>query len=294
MAIFFALSAALSWGIADFFARYATRGVGTYRTLFFMQFTGLVVLTIYLAWTGQFAHVMTAANLAPWLWAILVGLINIFSSLMLYRSFEVGILAIVSPIAASSSAITVALSLLSGEHISILHTFGISAAIVGVVLAATTLQSIKSAEKIIQIDKRHRLPPGVILAIIASLGYGIMFWLLGFFVTPRLGGVAPIWLFRLMTPCVLPLLARPLHQSLRIPRGNVWWFLLGVSIFDTFAFTMGALGLATGQVAIVSVLASLFSTVTVLLAGIFLRERLQWNQWFGIALIFAGIVLVNV
>ncbi len=294
MAIFFGLSAALSWGVADFFARYATRGVGTYRTLFFMQFIGLVALTIYLAWTGQFAQLLTSANLTPWLWAMLVCFINIFSSLMLYRAFEVGILTIVSPIAASSSAITVALAVLSGERISTMHTFGIVATIVGVVLAATTLQSIKSAEILMASNKRHPLPPGVVLAIIASVGYGIMFWLLGFFITPRLGGVAPIWLIRLTTICVLPVLARPLRQSLRIPRGNVWWFLLGVSIFDTFAFTMGALGLATGQVAIVSVLASLFSTVTVILAGIFLRERLQWNQWFGIVLIFAGIVLVNI
>jgi drug/metabolite transporter (DMT)-like permease len=35
------------------------------------------------------------------------------------------------------------------------------------------------------------------------------------------------------------------------------------------------------------------STVTVLLAWMFLRERLQWSQWLGVGIIFIGIVLVN-
>jgi uncharacterized membrane protein len=62
---------------------------------------------------------------------------------------------------------------------------------------------------------------------------------------------------------------------------------------DTAAFIANNAGLHTGQVAVVSVLASLYGAVTVLLSWIFLRERLEPSQWFGIALIFAGIVLVS-
>ena len=43
-----------------------------------------------------------------------------------------------------------------------------------------------------------------------------------------------------------------------------------------------------------SVLASLYSAVTILLAAIFLRERLHWNQWFGIGTILVGVALINV
>ncbi len=43
----------------------------------------------------------------------------------------------------------------------------------------------------------------------------------------------------------------------------------------------------------VSVLASLFGAVTVLLAWLFLREGLHWGQWLGICFIFAGIALVS-
>ena len=64
-------------------------------------------------------------------------------------------------------------------------------------------------------------------------------------------------------------------------------------MLDTAAFVFNNAGLHTGQVSVVSVLASLYGAVTVVLAWIFLRERLDLSQWLGIALIFAGIVLVS-
>lgn len=59
-----------------------------------------------------------------------------------------------------------------------------------------------------------------------------------------------------------------------------------IYLLANFAFT-------TEQIAIVSVLASLFSAVTVLLAWIFLHDKLQWSQWLGIGIIFVGVVLVK-
>ena len=78
-----------------------------------------------------------------------------------------------------------------------------------------------------------------------------------------------------------------------LPSGNVWWLLLAVGILDTAAFVANNAGLSTGQVSVVSVLASLYGAFTVLLAWIFLREHLERSQWLGIVLIFIGIVLVS-
>lgn len=294
MAIFFGLAAAAGWGVADFCVGYAARLVGSYRTLFYMQFVGFAALSFYLALTGQFVHLMQPAYLVPWLWVILAALINVTSSLLFYRAVEIGTLSIVSPIIACYSAVTVAISVLNGEMLSITHTFGIIASIIGVTLAATSFQSAEQRRIIKSEGKRRMLPPGVLMTVIASVGYGILFWLLGVHATPFLGGIAPVWMVRLMTIIVLPILARPTRQSLRIPRGYAWWSLLGVGIFDTVGYTMDTLGLTTGQIAIVSVLASFFTVVTILLAAIFLRERLQLSQWGGIALIFVGIALVNI
>jgi drug/metabolite transporter (DMT)-like permease len=116
---------------------------------------------------------------------------------------------------------------------------------------------------------------------------------LGFHVVPALGSAVSVWVMRLTALVSLSLAAAPAHQTLRLPSGNVWWLLLAVGILDTAAFVANNAGLSTGQVSVVSVLASLYGAFTVLLAWIFLREHLERSQWLGIVLIFIGIVLVS-
>lgn len=62
----------------------------------------------------------------------------------------------------------------------------------------------------------------------------------------------------------------------------------------TVAFLAGAEGLRSDQVAVVSVIISLFSAVTVLLAWGVLRERLRSSQWIGVGVILVGVSLVSV
>jgi len=52
MGILLGLLTALTWGGADFLARFATRRIGTLRAMFYMQGIGFVLLTIFLPWLG--------------------------------------------------------------------------------------------------------------------------------------------------------------------------------------------------------------------------------------------------
>ena len=315
MGILFGLTTALLWGAGDFLARYVTHALGSYRTLFFIQFIGLVSLGIYLLGTGELQQVAGANSWQPWLWAALAALLNIGSSFALYRAFEVGSLTLVSPIAASYAAVTIALSLLSGEVLTPLHDGGIGLVLLGIVIASTTFTPVRVSDaseshKEIEMPTRSSRTKtiannllsvlrkdamkGVGWAMVASLGYGTTFWILGFHVTPTLGSIIPVWLIRTLTPCVLVVCAPLARQSLTLPRGSVWWFIVGVSVFDTIAYITYTLGLTQGQISLVTLLSSLYSAVTVLLAWIFLRERLLRSQWFGIGIIFVGIALVNI
>ena len=92
---------------------------------------------------------------------------------------------------------------------------------------------------------------------------------------------------------ILVPLAASKRQSLSLPRGSNLALVAGIGLIDTGAFVASALGFATGNVAIVSVLASLYSAVAVLLAAIFLRERLRVIQWTGIGILLVGVVLTH-
>lgn len=289
MGIVLGLLSAFGFGTADLIARDSTRRIGTMRTLYYMQFVGAVGISIYLIASGELAATATRVEPGLWLVAAFAALLNIASSTMLYRSFQVGIISIVSPVGASYAAITVVLALFSGEQLTPQRAVGVLVVLVGVVLA-----SISRSEGTENVPRRWTTSPGLGMAIGAAVGFGVVFWLIGFHVTPVFGGVIPVWVSRCVTILTLSLLSLVTPLNLALPRGRVWLPVLGVGVLDTVGYVAATLGLQTEQVSIVTVLSSLFSAVTVLLAWLLLRESLQRAQWVGILLIFAGIVLVSV
>ncbi len=293
MGILLGLTGAISWGIADFAARFAARRIGAYRTLFYMQCIGFLVLTAYLELSGGISRGV-APGWHPWALAAFAGVLNTISSLSLYYAFQIGVMSVVAPISSAYPALTVVLSLLSGERIQPLRGAGLAVTLIGVVLAATSFApESKGESSVAGTSSRAHLTKGVSWAILSAIGFGVLFWFLGFHVVPVAGSAFSVWMIRLSTFSTLALFAAPARQTLRMPLGNVWWLLITVGVMDTVAFVANNAALHFGQVAVVSVLASLYGAVTVLLAWIFLRERLERTQWLGIVLIFTGIVLVS-
>ena len=286
------LVSAFCWGSADFAARFTSRKVGAYRALFFMQFFGFVLLGVYLKWSGGLSRGV-APGWQPWVMAVAGGVLNVAASLALYHSFEVGTLSIVGPVSSSYPALTVALSLLSGEHLHLVRGIGLAVTLAGVIFASTSFTSLKVKKAAAGSGESAHLSRGVGWAIAAAVGFGVMFWFLGFHVLPVVPAPVSVWVMRGTAIVALGMVAAPGRQSLKIPSGVVWWGLFAAGILDTGAFLANNAGLQLGQVSVVSVLASLYGAVTVLLAWMFLRERLEISQWCGIAMIFAGIVLVS-
>jgi drug/metabolite transporter (DMT)-like permease len=291
LGVILGLTGAVCWGMADFAARFASRQVGAYRTLFFMQFFGFVALSVYLKFAGGFSHV--APGWQPWALTVVAGVLNVTASLSLYHSFEIGVMSIVGPVSSSYPALTVALSLASGERIHALRGIGMAVTLAGVILAAMSFAP-KISVSAHSASSGSRLSRGVGWAILAAIGFGVMFWFLGFHVVPLVGDAVSVWVMRLTALVSLAVFALPARQSMRLPQGGVWWMLAAVGFMDTAAFVANNAGLHIGPVSVVSVLASLYGAVTVLLAWIFLRERLEPSQWLGIVLIFVGIVCVSI
>jgi drug/metabolite transporter (DMT)-like permease len=291
--IILGITAALGWGVADFSARFPSRRIGAYRTLMIMQLFGFLALTVYLWQSAAFSRGM-APGWKPWVFAIIAGLMNTVSSLALYRSFEVGVMSIAGPVSSAYPALTVVLALLSGERVHALRAAGLAVTFVGVIFAALSFASDKPGvgSGSDHVSEAH-LSNGAALAILAATGYGVMFWWLGFHVVPLVGSAVSVWVVRITTLSVLLLVGIPTGKSLPLPRGNIWWFLLVVGLLDTSAFVANNAGMGTGHIAVISVLSSLYGAVTVLLSWTFLREHIERTQWFGIFLIFVGVVLVS-
>jgi drug/metabolite transporter (DMT)-like permease len=196
-----------------------------------------------------------------------------------YRAMALGSVSVVATIGALGVLVPVAGGLAQGEDPSTIQAFGAAAAIAGVVLVAREPDP----------EWRAAGRASIGLAALAALGFGTFFLALDAsapdqpawtIVVARAGGVA--------TLLVAALLSRP---SMRIDR-DLWPALLAIGCFDVTANTLFAVATNHGLLALVAVAGSLYSAVTVLLARVFLKERLVGPQRVGVALALGGVALI--
>jgi drug/metabolite transporter (DMT)-like permease len=294
MGILLGLLTALAWGCSDFIARFAARRIGALRTTFYMQLSGLVLLTIFLRWIGGWGHLMDGSGWRPWAWGALAGLVNGISTLSLYRSFELGKLAVVAPVSCSYPVLTIVFSWMSGEHLTLLRFAGIVLVLAGIVVVVRGEAVQPETSDASSATTEKKAGSGIGWAFLAALGFGVLFWLLGARVVPRVGFASAVWMIRLT--CVVFTAAAILlfRQPITLPRrGPVSGWILGMGVLDTGAFVLNNLGMQLEQISVVSVLASVYGAVTVILAAIFLDERLSVAQMCGVVSIFAGVALLS-
>jgi drug/metabolite transporter (DMT)-like permease len=293
MGILLGLATALCWGSADLFARFAARRIGAFRTMLYMQMCGFCLLTLVMRPLGGWGHLFDGSGWRPWAWGVAAGLLNTMSTLALYRSFEIGKLSIVAPISASYPVLTMLLSALTGERLTPVRLAGMLLTIGGVVLVARGEKVADEANPIDEEKQPGKKLLGVEWAVVSALGFGVMFWLLGWRVVPVLGSAPSVWTIRMTSVCATALAILAFRQSLAAPlRGDTPW-IFGVGLLDTSAYVFNNFGMLREQTSVVGVLASLYGAVTVALAAIFLRESVSRLQWVGIAAIFAGIFLIS-
>src|ERR1700730_6741501 len=183
MGIFLGVLTALTWGGSDFLARFGTERMGTLRTLLYMQFIGFILLTIALPWLGGWGHLADGSGWQPWAWGILAGAINAVSTLSLYRGFEIGKMSLVAPLSASYPALSVTLSLLSGELHSATRATGIVCTMLGVLLVAGGERAPDENDA----EAMRRSGKGIGWALSSAVGFGLLFWLLGRCIISRVG-----------------------------------------------------------------------------------------------------------
>jgi drug/metabolite transporter (DMT)-like permease len=131
---------------------------------------------------------------------------------------------------------------------------------------------------------------GAGLALLAAIGFGC------YFPPMHAAGEADFWwatlLFRITSTSVIltaVLLQRP---ALRLGRPDLLVVCL-VGIGDMAGNLLFAAASSQGLVSVVSVLASLYPVVTVVLARTVLEERVAPTQQAGVVLTLAGVALIS-
>jgi drug/metabolite transporter (DMT)-like permease len=281
------LLAACAWGAADLIARFTGRGVGVLRTVFFTQTTAFVLISAWLI-LDRTGSSRLPAHSPWWAWAAaLAGSAIVLSgTLCLYRAITIGVVSIVAPISASYGAVTVVLSVASGEVLGAVAIAGLMVTILGVAITSAPERTTATATAASPM-------PWLVPAMYSALAFGVGFWLIGAFAVPKLGWAIPIWLYYGSGAIAAGLIARSRGHSLALPRPALRALLVVHGTCGVLGYIAFSAGLRTGHVAIVTVLSSLASGVTVLLARMVLDERLSRRQWAGVGAILLGVAMLR-
>jgi drug/metabolite transporter (DMT)-like permease len=280
MAILMGLVAAACWGTTDFLAGRTARQIGVVSSLFFSQSLGLVALTVVvlvhpsLLPNGRIEFGISAA--------ILAAVCNLVAMAALVKALAIGKASIVAPIVSLYGAVTTVLSVSTGQSLSAITILCLTLCILGASLASFSRSS----------DGKRESPASTGLALLSAMTFGFGFWLQGVFAVRQIGTIGTLWIGYLTAATLLFLiLAR--NRSLSLPRGSTCGFVVLIGALSLLGFLSLTVGAKFGHVAIVTVLSSLASGVTVLLGFGFHKERPTVVQWVGILSIIIGVVALR-
>lgn len=270
-----ALGASLSWGVGDFLGGVKARVMPALLVMAASQPFGLAALGIALAIRG------TGVPGGEVAWSALSAVLGTVGLFAFYRGMAAGAISVVAPIAALSAAIPVIWGVaVDGDHIRGLQAIGFVAAIGGSVAASLELR-----------PGRTQIAAGVGWALLAMVAFGAYY--VPMHAASTQDWLWPAFLFRctsvtLVYSVVLIRRVRPTGL-----RGH-WAALIAIGLLDTGGNALFAAASSThGLLSVVSVLASLYPVVTVLLARLILGERVQRSQDAGVLLVLAGVVLIT-
>jgi drug/metabolite transporter (DMT)-like permease len=275
------LGAALCWGLGDFAITTLARYVGSAKSLLYIQVFSLLSW-IALIWVFPFEM---KGGMNPWVLAALAGAFHVAGLVATYRAFEIGTLSFVSPIASSFAIVTALIFVLTGSAPPVIALVGTLLLVFGIVVVT------KSTANQGPVTTR-----GVPEAIASAVCFGVMFWLFGAYVEKSLGYVYPLILLKVMATSYAAAYAATSKEKLQEKppgAGKLALIALIAAAMDSLAWVCYLFAMAKAHSAVVTALASLFSVVTVVLAGIFLKERLNKLQWVGVAVVLTGILLVS-
>ena len=275
MVTFLALIAAVLAGTGDFFGGKATKKTNVVSVLAISHFLGLIIILVIAPLMAE------EFKTDDFFLGALASSFGLCGLTLLYRGLAKGPMAIVAPITAVACAtLPVIWGLLSGEKLSTQQIVGVFIGLLAIFLVSWTP------------GERAAIKGSLILeALIAGLAFGAFFIVIdGTSETTAPWPVVGSRVFSVVAIFLFVIIGRKRIK----PERNSTSYIIGAGFFDTLANVVLLAALNKGLLSLVSVLASFYPAVTVLLARFFLKEMMLKSQIIGLLLGLISIALLAV
>ena len=275
ISIFFGLTSAVIWGAGDFTGGIASRKTGVYRTVVYAEIIGASLLLVIALIVWQ-----PVPSWNIWVLSIVAGAFGTTGLLLLYYSMTKGMMSIAAPVSALLAALLpVIIGLFTESLPTLLTVVGFAFALAAIWLISQSKDGVKD---ILSHIADLRLP------LLAGIGFGFYFVLIH--AATRTDLLWPMVASRLGGMIILVLYMTVRRETWKV-EGNAWSLIVLNGILDIGGNLFFVLAGQVGRLDISAVLSSLYPGSTVVLAWIFLKERLSRTQWIGIIAAMIAIVL---
>ncbi|GAB4401608.1 MAG: hypothetical protein OHK003_28290 [Anaerolineales bacterium] len=283
LSILSGIAGMFGWGLYDFLGGVFAKQIGPYKSFFWSQLAGLV--------TMLFLGFVTAARVNVPLNIVLLfpvaALLYSAGYLFFFKGFEVGNM----PIVAATMNLWAVFTMLfaftfMGQRLSPTQTVGVLMILAGVTLASLNWNEIR--------QRKFELSAGVKEAIAGAFFFGV-YWNVSDIILEQVGWLVSTALIKLgivIFMIVFSLISKR-RLSLAGSAGKTISAIFIMGMVEAGAVAAVNYGLTIGDAILITPIASALSIVTILLAVIFLKDRITKPQGFGIVTAILGIVVTS-
>ncbi|WP_323779910.1 DMT family transporter [Leisingera sp.] len=276
--LIFGLAAALAWGTHDLCVRFVSQRTGILPAMLIVFGTGAILVAgAALAFGDWQAMTLPAARLAG-----LSGTIFALGSYALYRALALGPVKLVAPLVGSYPVLSLGMAMLQGQPVGLSHWLAVAAVVGGVGCIA-----VFSTEE----DGSPVNLQAAAWGLASAVGFALTF------ATGQAATLAgaewPVLIVTRLAAILMLLGLALLARMVQLPARKMLPLLVLMGTLDAFALGLVIYSGGLPRPEFASVGASLFGLVTVVLAWLVLRERMNRAQWISVAVTFGGIAYLG-
>ena len=275
------LAGMFGWGLYDFLGGVYAKQIGAFKSFFWSQLAGLATVLLLL-------FVFTITLKVSFLNIVLLVVAAIVYSagyLFFFKGFEVGNVSIVAATMNLWAVFTMLFAFIfMGQRLSAMQSLGVFLIISGVTLASLNWGDIRNS--------RFQLSLGVKETVLGAFFFGV-FWNISEVVSEEIGWLPTTLFVKIGIIGFLLLFSLVLKRELTISKASriTKAAVILMGSIEAAAVAIVNYGLTIGDAILITPIASALSVVTILLAFLFLKDKVTLLQGLGMIAAVVGITV---
>jgi transporter family protein len=283
LSILSGIAGMFGWGLYDFLGGVFAKQIGPYKSFFWSQLAGLLSILLLGFLTAPSVDIPSSVMyLFP-----VAALLYSAGYLFFFKGFEIGNISIVAATMNLWAVFTMLFAFtFMGQRLTATQTVGVIMILAGVTLASLNWGEIQ--------QRRFQLSAGVKEAIAGAFFFGI-YWNVSEIIVEQVGWLVSTVLIKLgivFFMLIFSILSKR-EMSLAGATGKTISAIVVMGMVEAGAVAIVNYGLTIGDAILITPIASALSIVTILLAIIFLKEKITKLQGLGIATAVVGIIVTG-